>query len=155
MRNRKWALLVVALIPLALLAGCSRSDEDEDAGNYARPDSYARPADPTNTAINERDLNDAFKTPEDQGENDTDLVITQQVRQSLVDDDSLSMLAHNVKVITMEGVVTLRGPVHSAAEKLAIGTKAGEIPGVARVDNQLEVVVSDPSRTPAAIDDND
>ena len=54
-------------------------------------------------------------------------------------DKSLSTNAHNVKIITTGGVVTLRGPVKSAAEKDTIGAKAQQTAGVTRVDNQLEI----------------
>ena len=54
-------------------------------------------------------------------------------------DKSLSTNAHNVKIITANGVVTLRGPVKSAAEKANIGAKAQQAAGVRRVDNQLEI----------------
>jgi hyperosmotically inducible protein len=56
-----------------------------------------------------------------------------------VKDDTLSTDAHNVKIITVDSVVTLRGPVKNAAEKAAVASKATTAPGVKRVDNQLEV----------------
>ena len=56
-----------------------------------------------------------------------------------MDDDTLSTNAHNVKIITVDGVVTLRGPVKSAAEKAAVADKAHKTAGVVRVDNQIEV----------------
>jgi osmotically-inducible protein OsmY len=49
------------------------------------------------------------------------------------------MLAHNVKIVTANGNVTLRGPVNSEAEKVAIARKAKAIAGAGNVDNQLEV----------------
>ena len=57
----------------------------------------------------------------------------------MVSDDSLSTTAKNVKIITNDGVVTLRGPVKSEHEKQAIAAKAQQVAGVQRVDNQLEV----------------
>jgi osmotically-inducible protein OsmY len=50
------------------------------------------------------------------------------------------MTAHNVKVVTAGGVVTLRGPVESEQEKRLIEDKAMQVAGVSRVDNQLEVI---------------
>ena len=81
----------------------------------------------------------AHVTAFDQGNSEADRNITASVRKLLVDDDSLSMNAHNVKIITVGGVVTLRGPVDSAAEKGAIETKAKSVAGVASVHSQLEV----------------
>ena len=57
--------------------------------------------------------------------------------------DALSMNAHNVKIITTDGVVTLRGPVKSPQEKTAVGAVAQRASGVKRVDNQLEVEHAD------------
>ena len=92
-----------------------------------------------NTARNVRDRNEGAKTPLDQGNNERDLRITQQIRKAVTDDASLSFDAQNVKIITLDSVVTLRGPVESDAEKAAIAEKAQRAAGVARVDNQLDV----------------
>ena len=92
-----------------------------------------------NTKVNERDRGPAALTPGDQGENEVDRTITQRIRQSVVKDDALSMTAKNVKIITVDAVVTLRGPVASEKEKTAIGAIAQSVAGVKRVDNQLEV----------------
>jgi osmotically-inducible protein OsmY len=95
--------------------------------------------DADNTARNKRDRGDATLTPTDQGESASDRKITQQVRQSVVAHDDLSMNAKNAKIITRDGVVTLRGPVKSPAEKAQIGALAAKTTGVKRVDNQLEI----------------
>lgn len=92
-----------------------------------------------NTKRNERDRSATSLTPEDQGGSETDRVITQQVRQGVVGRDGLSMTAKNVKIVTVDGVVTLRGPVDNEQEQSAIGTIATGVAGVKRVDNQLEV----------------
>jgi osmotically-inducible protein OsmY len=55
-------------------------------------------------------------------------------------DKALSMDAKNVKIITVNGVVTLRGPVNSVKEKSTIEAKAQNIAGATNVDSQLEVV---------------
>ena len=94
---------------------------------------------PDNTGRNVRDRNDATVTPGDQGSSDTDLKITTDIRQALTESDKLSMNAKNVKIITLDRVVTLRGPVESQAERDAIGKVAQSTAGVQRVDNQLEV----------------
>ncbi|MDB4937351.1 MAG: hypothetical protein JWP87_4323 [Labilithrix sp.] len=94
-------------------------------------------ADATNTKINDRDRHGAL-TPLDQGGgNDRD--ITAAVRRAVVGDKALSFTAKNVKIITVGGKVTLRGPVKSEEEKSSIEAKAKATTGVASVDNQLEV----------------
>jgi hyperosmotically inducible protein len=74
-------------------------------------------------------------------ENETDRGLTQKIRQVLMDDDSLSTHAKNIKIITLNGVVTLRGPVDSEREKSEVGKKAKAIIGVRSVDNQTEVLI--------------
>src|SRR5690242_6184084 len=65
-----------------------------------------------NTAMNQRDRSGETKTSGDQSNNSTDLKTTQAVRQALMKDSDLSMTAKNIKVITANGQVTLRGPVN-------------------------------------------
>lgn len=92
-----------------------------------------------NTARNVRDRNQTI-TPGNQAENEADRAITQKIRQALMDDDSLSTNAKNIKIITVNGVVTLRGPVNSDREKNEIGKKAKATMGVKNVDNQIEIM---------------
>lgn len=94
---------------------------------------------PDNTKVNERDRNAAALTPLDQRENETDLKITQQIRQAVMADKSLSFTAKNVKIITQGGKVTLRGPVNTAQERSAIEGAARKVAGATQIDNQLEV----------------
>jgi len=103
------------------------------------PRAWGDPYPADNTGKNMRDRSGDTLTSGDQSENARDLTITQNVRQALVADDSLSTNAHNVKVITVDGVVTLRGPVSSAQEKAKVSAAAERIAGVKRVDNQLEI----------------
>lgn len=95
--------------------------------------------DAENTGINERDRDDRHPTAFDQGNSAGDRELTAAIRRAIVDDDSLSMNGHNIKIVTVDGVVTLRGPVDSAAEKNAIEAKAKSVAGTARVESQLEV----------------
>jgi hypothetical protein len=94
------------------------------------------PAD--NTGKNVRDRSGDTLTTGDQSERTQDVTLTQAVRKALVADDSLSTNAHNVKVITVDGIVTLRGPVNSSQEKAKVAATAERIADE-RVDNQLEV----------------
>jgi osmotically-inducible protein OsmY len=96
-------------------------------------------ADADNTKKNERDRDGASKTPMDQNENKEDIAITAAIRRGVMDDDELSTTAKNAKIITADGVVTLRGPVKSDAEKSTIEALAKGTDGVKSVDNQLEV----------------
>ncbi len=93
---------------------------------------------PPSVTTNVRDRSEAAKTPIDQNENKTDIDITANVRKRVVD-TKMSVNAQNVKIITQDGKVTLRGPVKSEDEKMQIDKIAHEVAGPANVDNQLEV----------------
>jgi hyperosmotically inducible protein len=94
---------------------------------------------PDNTKVNERDRSMAQSTADQQKENRPDRDITRDIRRSIIQDKSLSSYAHNVKIISQNGMVTLKGPVRSEDEKSAIEAKAAEVVGKDRVTNQLEV----------------
>ena len=97
---------------------------------------------PDNTGRNVQDRSGATLTPGDQSESEADRTLTQKVRQAVMADESLSTTAHNVKIITSNGVVTLRGPVNSTKEKANIDAKAQQIAGATKVDSQLEIVAN-------------
>jgi osmotically-inducible protein OsmY len=92
-----------------------------------------------NTKMNQRDQNKNEPTADQQKENRSDRDITQQIRQSIMNDKSLSTYAHNVKIITQDGRVTLKGPVRSESEKQIVATKATEVAGANKVTNDLNV----------------
>ncbi len=97
-------------------------------------------SDADNSRTNQRDKNSAALTPMDQGPSASDREITQQIRKDLMKDKSLSFTAKNVKIITIDGKVTLRGPVKSEAERSAIEAAARRATGSGgQVDSQLEV----------------
>ena len=98
----------------------------------------ASPA-PDNTKVNERDRSQNEPTADQQKDNRSDRDITQQIRQSLMKDKSLSTYAHNVKIVTQGGQVTLKGPVRSEDEKKAIETKASEVAGDGKVTSELNI----------------
>jgi hyperosmotically inducible protein len=95
--------------------------------------------DPNDTGRNVRDRDGRTLTPMNQGTTEGDRSITQRIRQDLTDRDELSTDAKNVKIITVDGVVTLRGPVKTDGEKTTIAGIARKAPGVKRVDDQVEV----------------
>ena len=92
-----------------------------------------------NTKKNERDRSGEMKTPGDQSNSPEDIKLAGDIRRAVVKDDSLSMTAKNVKIITAGGQVTLRGPVNNAEEKMKIEQIAKSAAGDAKVMDQLEV----------------
>lgn len=107
-----------------------------------QPKDHKVAKDRENTGLNTRDSSGNTLTSGDQSETSADRTVTQNVRQAIVSDNSLTALAKNIKIITKNGVVTLRGPVNTDREKQTIGNKVMQVPGVIRVDNQLEVSAS-------------
>ena len=98
------------------------------------------PAD--NTKVNGRDRAKGSVTADQQKDNAGDLDVTQKIRRSLVADKSLSTYAHNIKVVTQDGQVTLKGPVRSETEKRVVETKAADIVGAAHVTSEISVAAA-------------
>jgi hyperosmotically inducible periplasmic protein len=92
-----------------------------------------------NTRVNVRDKEHDTLTPMDQPNNAEDIKVAAAVRRSLTKDDSLSTMAHNIKLVAAGGVVTLRGPVASEAEKSKVEQLAAASPGVSSVQNHLDI----------------
>jgi hyperosmotically inducible periplasmic protein len=99
---------------------------------------------PDNTKINQRDESVLELTAQQQGLNKADVQITQEIRKRIVEDTSLSTYAHNIKVITKNGTVTLRGPVNSQGEKDKIEASAIRVAGVNSVSSEMQVMGSKP-----------
>ena len=91
---------------------------------------------PDNTKTNTQDRAATAKTADQQGNSKADLDMTQKIRRAIVADKALSTYAHNVKVITRDGQVTLKGPVQTLDEQSAVQAKAAEIAGTGKVANQ-------------------
>lgn len=127
-------ITVLTVVLTFLVLGCSKNEQ----AKTDQPSQTATVA-ADNTGTNVRDRNNATKTSGDQSESEGDRTISQNIRQSITADDSLSTNGKNVKIITVDGVVTLRGPVKSEAEKTNIVAKAQQIAGVKSVENQLEI----------------
>ena len=99
----------------------------------------AGPYAPDNTGINVRDRNSVTMIACQRSNSSGDLALTRRIRKSIMKDHSLSMMAKNVKIVSANGSVTLRGPVKTEKEKSRVAAKAQTIAGVDRVDDQLEV----------------
>ncbi len=158
---------LTALCAIVLLAGCNRSSTDttssyepknaprlstnsgtltptsrstNDASRlYPGGTNAASSKEPDNTGKNVRDRATNALTSGDQGSSESDREITRGIRKAIVGKEDFSTSAKNIKIITTEGKVTLRGPVNSEEEKKSIAAMAQSVPGVSSVDNQLEV----------------
>jgi hyperosmotically inducible periplasmic protein len=94
---------------------------------------------PDNTKTNERDRSGDTKTSGDQSNSSADLKVTQAIRQALMKDGELSTTAKNIKIITANGQVILRGPVKTAQEKAKVDQIVRSAAGGAQIDDQLDV----------------
>lgn len=137
--------LLFVLTLTTLLVGCSSNGYDNSNANKETPKEPApvtqpektapQPSDNTNTKVSQQDQ----VTPIDQGENEADLTVTQNIRQALIDDDSLTLAAKNVTIVTTNKEVTLRGEVNTAEEKKTIGTLAAKNSSGQKINNLLTV----------------
>ena len=157
--NTRRYIVVVGLGALVSLAGCDARNErtgttatpstnvrtettqtGTDANRTGATDGSRTSTDADNTRRNEIDRKTDTKTPFDQSQSSEHIKITAEIRRAIIDDDSMSVNAQNIKIMTDKaGAVTLRGVVHSQAEKSSIEAKAKAVAGVTRVDNQLEI----------------
>jgi osmotically-inducible protein OsmY len=95
---------------------------------------------PDNTKVNQRDRNASEATADQQKENATDQAMTKRIRQSIMADKSLSTYAHNIKIISQDGAVTLKGPVKSDDERKTLMGKAVAVTGSAdKVTDEISV----------------
>jgi hyperosmotically inducible periplasmic protein len=99
----------------------------------------AKPPAADNTKTNQQDRAKNAPTADQAKNNASDRETMQKIRKSVMDDKSLSTYAHNVKIISQDGKVTLKGPVRSDDEKRAIAQKANEIAGAGNVTDEMTV----------------
>jgi hyperosmotically inducible protein len=119
--RKSTSAIVVALLPLLV-------------GGYALGQ-----AAPDNTKSNAQDSSNRVATADEQPNDAADIDLAQKIRRSIVDDKSLSTYGHNVKIVAVNGTVTLNGVVRSDEEKHQIGRKAASIAGEGHVVDQLKV----------------
>ena len=94
---------------------------------------------PDNTSVNKRDRNPGEATADQQKTNAADRALTAKIRKDVIADKSLSTYAHNIKIITQDGKVTLKGPVRTADDKASLEAKAVAVAGADNVTDQLEI----------------
>lgn len=127
-----------AMISITFLLGISMLPSTPAIGRNMQQTPQQQPAD--NTKTNQRDRDSSSPTADQQKMDPADREITKKIRAAIHEDKSISVYAHNIKVITQDGKVTLKGPVRSEEEKTNIASKAVEVAGEGNVINQLEVV---------------
>lgn len=131
---RRWMPVALALMLSAL-----------PVGRYAL---HAQQPAPDNTKVNKRDRQAGQQTADQQKNNKADLETTRQIRKAIVADKSLSTDAHNIKIITVNGKVTLKGPVRSEDEKGKVEKIATDVAGAGNVVDQIDI--QNPGASPAS-----
>jgi osmotically-inducible protein OsmY len=130
-----------AALSVLALATAARADDDTNAVPNQYGTGYTNAdKDVDNSQMNQRDRDDRTRTPFEQGNSPEDLQVTQQIRKYVVNGtNNFSVLAQNIKIITRNGRVTLRGPVKTDDEKSSIAMMAQEVAGTNNVNDLLEV----------------
>jgi len=127
MRLCKKIGIEVLLLGACLLLGASMPAGTPNAQEQPAADNTKNNRDKTSPTADQQKLSPA------------DRELTKKIRASINSDKSLSTYAHNIKIISQDGKVTLRGPVRSEDEKAAIESKAAAIAGPNSVTNMLDV----------------
>lgn len=126
MRFKKYLWLVAAITLFTVSVLASPIPQDQ------------QPA-PDNTKTNQGDTSKGSATADQQKMNPADRATTKQIRAALMDNKSLSTYAHNIKIITRDGKVTLKGPVRTEDEKSSIEATATQVAGAGNVTNHLTI----------------
>lgn len=135
--------IVECCLCMGLLVGCAQEPTDVATTRNEAAPGQREQVQADNAKKNERDRDPNAVTPLDQGNDKGDLEVTQQIRKRIMDQPNFSVNAQNVKVITQNGQVTLRGPVESAEEKSTIERIAREAVGTNKLTNEIEVKAKD------------
>jgi hypothetical protein len=123
--------LILLLAPIGTVAARVASQNPENTGSASQTPDNAAANRPGNTP-------DATRADQ-QGFTTNDRELTRKIRKAVIADKSLSTYAHNVKIISRNGVVTLKGPVRSDQEKKAVDSAATQIAGASNVKDELTV----------------
>ncbi len=111
-----------------------KGDEALDAATSTAINSEA-----DNSRVNRLHDGEAGVSAFEQGDSTSDIEITRKIRRSIVNNKALSIYAHNVKIITRDGRVILKGPVRSEDERKIVEDSAITVAGADHVTSGLEV----------------
>jgi hyperosmotically inducible periplasmic protein len=121
------------------LIGLAAHNAVAQTPSASTPNPNSVPAD--NTKANKVDSTNtaAIADAQKEKENANDRTIAQTIRKSVMADESLSTYAHNVKIVSVDGIVTLNGVVRSDQEKASVEANAVAVVGQTHVVNDLKV----------------
>lgn len=126
----KYQMIILPLVlPALLLSALAFGAVDKDK------------TDTDNTRVNKRDREVTEVTADNQSSSTSDMNITRRIRQEIMKETSFSTYAQNVKVITVRGKVTVKGPVRSEQELSTIMKLARQVAGATNVKNEMAVEI--------------
>lgn len=128
--------IIASILATSGFACAEKAYRSEGSQTTTQSSAYSSEQQKANAEVAAEDMT---LTPMDQSEGSkADIELTRKIREALTDSDSLSTSAQNVKIITLKGITTLRGPVNTIAEKRQI-ERVAKNAGAKKVKNQLEV----------------
>jgi osmotically-inducible protein OsmY len=137
MKHLSKKMLAASLVAILGSSGAYAQQAPATSAAQPAPPGQATPV-ADNTKMNRRDK-EPSQTPQTQSNAKADRELLAAVRRTIVKDKSLSMTAHNIKILAEGGVVTLRGPVQSDEEKRKVEDLAKSVAGVTSVDNKVDI----------------
>ena len=137
MKSSKVSFFAIVLSTAISVASAQQSPPQAGTARQNSPQMGTGETD--NSKMNERDREQPRLTADQQSENEADRDLTASIRKSITDDKAMSVYGKNVKIISQNGMVTLKGPVRSDTEKGAIEAAAKKIAGAAKVKSEITV----------------
>ena len=140
-------LSISTLIALSTIVLTAQPASAQSNPNSAHSPSSAADTPPDNTKSNKVDHSNSAATADAQTNKSSDIDLTKRIRKSVMADKGLSTYAHNIKIVSVDGRVTLNGVVRSEQEKSALEMKAAAIAGKDNVISDLKVAPNKGSGT--------
>lgn len=137
MKNRILTVLVLSAVAASSFAQPASAGGMAPAYGERYGESAAEATAPAQAGMDGKDRKQAGNA--ERGESKTDLEITARIRRAVVADESLSMYAHNIKIYTRNGHVTLKGAVRTQEEKQVTERMAEKVAGKGKVTNKLQI----------------
>lgn len=127
------------LAALCMVSAIGLAGANAHAQSSSAPDSATTSTGADNSRSNKVDPSNRTATADAQKNDKSDVQITQQIRKGVIADTKLSTYGHNVKIVSVNGTVTLNGVVHTAGEKDGIGQIAAHVVGDDHIVNNIKI----------------
>jgi hyperosmotically inducible protein len=138
----KLVITTFLALPVLICAPAFASAQAPPSDSETMTTSPSQSIAPDNTKSNREDPSNQANSADRQKDDKSDVQLTKRVRQSVMADKNLSTYAHNVKIVSMNGTVTLNGVVRSAQEKSEIVAKSAAIAGGEHVVDELKIAAA-------------